>query len=315
MLANGAVASTALSFDRAIFTSLPSNTGEGYRLVAWSAGVRPEERQELTRRAPSHGALAGGDQAVFCFHLQTTKRFVLGLVRVAGAEHTRRGGGRVWTDFVLCDGADARRHAWTPEALREALAAEPLPKPPLGSSPLSRVEAPAFVLAQPGSPVVAPAALAGLASLLAGTKICVVAAGSAATTAFEQAMSMLPAALREGVDACGGLRFSPSRGVRVTVTDAIDQETVRATRGQKVECIDLAAKPPVIDGPLAAWFGVMARWWSEDRALDAVDLAARMTGACDIGELQQIAQLCDSIDRREAHPAALGERLARRSAA
>ena len=46
-----------LSCDQAIFTSVRSPMGEGYRVIAASKGVKPKEKQEITRNSPSHDAL------------------------------------------------------------------------------------------------------------------------------------------------------------------------------------------------------------------------------------------------------------------
>ncbi|HEY2773821.1 MAG TPA: hypothetical protein VGK20_07190 [Candidatus Binatia bacterium] len=303
----------ALECDRAIFTSLPSNIGEGYRLVAWSGGLKLEERQELTRRAPSHGSLVGeSGRATMLFHLQSSGRAAWGFVRVAGAEHTRRGGGRVWTDFLLADAGDARREGPAPALLRDALAASVLPKPPLGSSPLAKVG-----VARGQAPAPAKSAriesVARVASLLFEGRTCVVAAGGAPVEVFEQALRLLPACLRERVDACAGLRFSPARGVKTTLTDRIDQDTLRATRGQKVECVDLEKSAPALEGPLAPWWTLVLRWWNEGRGDEATSVADRLTGGWNLREILDVAALCESIDRREFKPDALAARLARHS--
>ena len=51
------MSTAALNCDQAIFTSIRTPMGEGYRIIAASRGVRPEEKQLITRRSPSHGAL------------------------------------------------------------------------------------------------------------------------------------------------------------------------------------------------------------------------------------------------------------------
>ncbi len=307
----------ALSCDRAIFTSLPSATGEGYRLVAWSTGLKPEERQELTRRAPSHGALAAESEAaprgIVLFRMQTTGRFVYGFVRVSGAEHTRRGGGRIWTDFFLADAFEAGRSGLLPSDFRAALAAAGPPKPPVGSSPLARID---VRRVEPGAAAqrTADAAAAVAAILLAG-KSGVVAVGAAPHDVFDDALRMLPAVARGGIEAVGGLRFSPARGVRLTVTDKLDQDVDRATRGQGVERIDFAAKIPAPDGPLAAWLALMVRWWKDGRAREATALASRLGDGWTTEEILGVATLCDAIDRGEARPDSLAARLAQRPAA
>jgi hypothetical protein len=285
--------------------------------VAWSAGVRPEERQELTRRAPSHGALAGDGDAprgLVLLRLQSTGRYVYGFVRVSGAEHTRRGGGRVWTDFLLADAFQASQSGLHPNELRTALAATAPPKPPVGSSPLARVDVTA---GDAGLPAQKNAdAAASLASMLFAAKLAVVAAGPKPLDVFEDALRMLPAVARGGIEAAGGLRFSPARGVKLTVTDKLDQDVDRATRGTGIEKVDLVSKtPPAPAGPLAAWLALMARWWKAGRAAEAVALASRIGDGWTSEEIAGVVSLCEAIDRGEMHRETLESRLAQRPAA
>jgi len=309
----------ALQCDRAIFTSLPSATGEGYRLVAWSSGVRPEERQEFTRRAPSHGSLCGegaASRGLIQSQLQSTGRIAWGFVRVAGAEHTRRGGGRVWTDFLVADATEALREGLHPHALHAALAAEPAPKTPLGSAPLARVAA---ARRDSGLPAARDArdvtVAASVASILLDGRACVIAAGDAATDVFEDALRMLPASLRAGIGACAGLRLSSARGVKATLTDRFDQDTIRATRGQGIECIDLASRLPPVGGAIAPWLALMSRWWNEQRGGQAVGLADRLSGGWSVGEIVDIAEMCEAIDRGDESSETLEVYLLRRRAA
>jgi hypothetical protein len=306
-------------WDRAIFTSLPSATGEGYRFVAWSNGLRLEERQELTRRAPSHGSLGGdgaGTRGLLHLRLQSSGRTGWGFVRVAGAEHTRRGGGRVWTDFLVGDAGTAARDAHHPQALRAALEGEPPPKPPIGSAALPKVgvsrRVPVEACVREGRDI---ARAAAVAALLMEGRPCVVAAGVDPAAVFEDAMHMVPRALRPGVTASAGLRFSLARGVKTTVTDRIDQDTLRATRGQGVECIDLEARSPAPPEPVAAWMALMQRWWGEGRAADAALLADRVVAGWNLADLPRIAAVAASVDRGELSGEALDDFLGSRSAA
>lgn len=307
---------TPTEWDRAIFTSLPSPTGEGYRFVAWSSGLRVEERQELTRRAPSHGSLSGegaSPRGILHLRLQSTGRTGWGFVRVSGAEHTRRGGGRVWTDFLVGDAGTAARAAFHPQALRVALAAEPPLKQPIGSAALSRVGVSRRAPVEPAAPKAGAAA--AVAGLLVDGRACVIAAGPEATGVFEDAMHMVPASLRPAVTASAGLRFSPARGVKTTVTDRIDQDTLRATRGQGVECIDLEARTPAPPEPMAAWLALMQRWWSGGRAADAASLADRVGAGWTLADLPRLAAVAESVDRGELSSEALDDFLGSRNAA
>ncbi len=304
-------AATAHSFDRAIFTSLPSATGEGYRLVAWSNGVRPEERQELTRRAPSHGALAGGGDSprgLLLLRLQSSGRDCYGLVRVSGAEHTQRGGGRVWTEFLVADAFEAARLGCAAAPLREALAAAGPPAKPIGRAALEPLRVRAGRSGAPaGKGPNAAQAAAAVASMLYAGASAVVAAGAAPLETFEDALRMLPAAARGGLSAAGGLRYSSARGVALTVTDKIEQDTVRAIRGHGIESVDFARGVPAAAGPLAPWFALMARWWNEGRGEEAVALADRLGEGWTTSRVLEVAAVCESIDRGERTRNALGE--------
>ena len=48
---------TELACDQAIFTSIRTPMGEGYRIIAASRGLRPHEKQAITRSSPSHDSL------------------------------------------------------------------------------------------------------------------------------------------------------------------------------------------------------------------------------------------------------------------
>jgi hypothetical protein len=181
-------------------------------------------------------------------------------------------------------------------------------KTPVGSSPLARID---IAASGAGGPTQKNAlAAAAVAALLHDAKPAVVAAGRAPLDLFEDALRMLPAAARAGIEAAGGLRFSPARGVKVTVTDKIEQDTIRATRGQGIESIDLAAKVPAAGGPLAAWLALMVRWWGEGRGALGAALADRLGDGWTTGSILQVAALCEAIDRGDERIETLHHHLA-----
>ena len=51
------MSTATLTCDQAIFTSIRTPMGEGYRIIAASRGLRPEEKQAITRSSPSHDSL------------------------------------------------------------------------------------------------------------------------------------------------------------------------------------------------------------------------------------------------------------------
>ncbi len=302
---------------RVVFTSLPSPTGEGYRVVAASSGLRAQEKTEITRRSPSHGALcsAAADARAVAISTLCSGRVCVSLSRFAGAEHTGRGG-RVWTEALLIEAADFLLAGGHPRAFVDAVAAAPLSVARLGtpiqklSLPLSSSRAAAWF-----PPAIAPdvrgADLAVMAALMFDRSPCVVAAKDP-VAALDGALSLLPLALRVSVNVSAGLRFANSRRATLYVVESIDFDTRRATRGRPVELLDAADLAGRSLGVLEPWLALMSRWCDEGRAADAVVLAGSLRADQTLAEIFEVARICEAIDRREEQPAALDALLATR---
>jgi len=306
-----------VSCERAVFTSLPSATGEGYRLVAASAGLRSEERAEIIRRSPSHDSLCSRapQAAAIAMYTLESGRVCISLARYAGAEHTMRGGGRVWTDILVCEPASFLRMASHPDSFcRAAATLPPLGKGSDGVVPAVTVEMWRDDDAR-SSKSWDGATLAGLASLLHERAPAVAAAGKSSAMALVWALHMLPAAARRGMSCSGGLRFSRMRQIECTVVDEMDHDTLRATRGHGITCYSAADVRRHVSSPLRPWLQLVARWWDEGRAGEIVRVAAAMGGSITPAEVAEIAALCEAVDRREKEPAELQWLLARRVAA
>ena len=111
------MAETTLTCDHAIFTSIRTPMGEGYRIVSASRGLRGDEKQAITRFSPSHEGLCiaekpttdvAGAEGVAFYPLPSGRLCVAASCR-AGAEHTGRGGQRVYTYNVVFDTEDFSR--------------------------------------------------------------------------------------------------------------------------------------------------------------------------------------------------------------
>ena len=122
--------------DQAIFTSARTPMGEGYRIIAASGKVRVEEKQAITRCSPSHGALCdeSPDATGMAFYALPTGRLCVAHSCYAGAEHTGRGGQRVYTINLILTKEDFEAVAYNPfrvlRLLRAAGAVKPQLKPP-----------------------------------------------------------------------------------------------------------------------------------------------------------------------------------------
>jgi len=307
-------AETRVVCDRAVFTSLPSPLGEGYRIVTSSSGVRAEEKIEITRRSPSHGALCSAAPGARGVTISTLAggRVCVSLSRQAGAEHTGRGG-RVWTDILLTGAQDFLVAGGHPAAFQEALASSPLPAVKLAPyvEKLAVQSRPAE--AAPGLLPVAGLAeqsLAPMAALLTERSACIVAVADPVAS-LELLLRLLPLALRSGLNVSAGLRFSNSRQPTFCLVDQVDLETRRMTRGRPVALLDaegLAGRPL---GILAPWLNLVMRWRSEGRGAEAMTLAGSLRAGCSVQDILDVARLCESIDRSEENPEVLERMLAR----
>lgn len=277
--------------------------------------MKAEERAEITRRAPSHGSLCGEGAsagAVSILNLRSSGRTAFGFTRVSGAEHTRRGGGRVWTDFVVLDAGEAYRAGLRPADVRGALPQDRVVRPGVAALPRLRVSL------EGGAPLSSDATgvAVAVAAILAERRPSVIAVGKDGAALLCKALGLLPASLRGGIEACGGLRFSRAREVVTTVVDSIDQDTVRSTRGQGVECVDATrVVPAAATSSLAPWLGLMARWCDEGRTQEAGRLSDGLRAGWKLAEILEVAAVCEAIDRREEKPEKLDLLLSRRSAA
>lgn len=128
-----------LTCDQAIFTSIRATMSEGYRIVAASRGLQTDEKQVITRSSPSHDALCWqadtADNAYgAAFYPLPSGRLCVARSCYAGAEHTGRGGQRVYTHNLIFDQRQFPQCTYNPfnvlRAMVDADLASPQLKPP-----------------------------------------------------------------------------------------------------------------------------------------------------------------------------------------
>jgi len=126
---------TTLACEQAVFTSIRTPTGEGYRIIAASRGLKPEEKQTITRYSPSHDALCGGPQGEApygaAFYPLPSGRLCVAYSCLAGAEHTGRGGERVYTYNLVFPAEDFPSCGYNPFAVLRAMSRAGLAEPQL----------------------------------------------------------------------------------------------------------------------------------------------------------------------------------------
>lgn len=190
--------------------------GEGYRIIAKSAGVKANEAAELPQRAPSHGGLCdkSPDAHGMIALLLESGRYAIGFCRHAGREHTARGGHRVHTHFVFVDESQYGAFDCDPWEIANAIAAADGDAPMLKARPslepisLLRVANTAYQSAIQSNP---GAALSLIRRLLSDDKI-VVDANNLTTDLIRIAWRLTPAFRRRTIGSIStGVNFAPAR--------------------------------------------------------------------------------------------------------
>lgn len=271
-----------ITCDQAIFTSIRSPMGEGYRIVAASRGVRPEEKQAITRSSPSHEGLcvppptadqADGAPPAMAFYSLPGGRYCVALSCTAGAEHTGRGGQRVYTHNVVFDAADLARCAFNPfniwRSMMDAGLAEPQLKP---SAPL-----PELTLVVDDAPLPAGACRLQLPAAWHSAARChvlvrflqdqptVVDLTHGWQESAELLLLALPGPLRLKRSISAGLTYSVGRQHHLQLFHDASGKAKARLAGQPLELLELRddgqEAPPTMAGHGSAWVGFVERHW------------------------------------------------------
>jgi hypothetical protein len=262
-----------LTCDQAIFTSIRGAMGAGYRIVAASRGLRPEEKQAITRLSPSHEALcwqpgAGGDADpafAAAFYPLPTGRLCVAYSCYAGVEHTARGGHRVYTHNLVFEERDFSSCEFNPFRVIRAMIAAGLTVPDLApGTVLPEVRLPIDAGGPPSTGSFAVAvdsphrryALQGLFD----ERTLVVPLQTGWVETAEALLLGIPGPMRSKVSLGAGLRYSVGRCHRLHVF--CDEKRAARSRivGQAVEYLDPMVALP--DAPTSAWLAFVDRHWT-----------------------------------------------------
>ncbi|HPD29455.1 MAG TPA: hypothetical protein PLL20_05635 [Phycisphaerae bacterium] len=300
--------------DQAVFTSIRTPTGQGYRIVAASRGVRADEKAEITARSPSHGSLyeSRPDAVGLLSYRLTSRRFCVGYVCHAGVEHTGRGGQRVYTHMALLDEAAYRSFDSNPGAVHAAIGkvigeAGPLLKPPPHLEPL--------VLPPGTRDLASPEAVGWIwpaaAMLLEGRRL-VLTGESKPLAMLNWIMLSLARSLREHVNASTDLRFSPSRGMHLVLIEGQDPQLLRQLPGSQMQAWACDSTPPEVPAQFQAWFGLLRRWHREGRFEDIARLTCETCADSAVESLGRVAAICEDADRLTVADPEMVDEIARR---
>ena len=304
------MAARILNCDQAIFTSTRVPTGEGYRIIASSRGLRPDAKQTITRYSPSQGALCWRPEAAadgpepryaVSFFALPGDLLCLAYTCYAGVEHTGRGGQRVYTLNTIFRRTDFQLCHYNPFALLRALIdaekTTPLltPPPVLPSLELTIDDSSAGRSNTSACPSLSPDWCAYLLGGLFDKRQFVVSLPDDWLLAAETLVIGLPGEARADVSFSTGLRYSVARSHDLTFqSDDRDAIKTRIT-GRPVALVEPCEKdaPQTEESP---WLSFVHRHWTNGD----LSLLARRT-SLSFGDVspearERIGRLYNQID-------------------
>lgn len=286
------MSTTTLICDQAIFTSIPTPMGEGYRIVATSRGLRPREKQAITRLSPSHDALchpAGEetDNYGIAFYTLPSGKLCVALSCCAGAEHTGRGGDRVYTHNVIFEADQFPRCTYNPFAVLRAMVKAGLNSPQLKPPPVlpelhlpmhdTVPETTGNIAVSQGSSrregqcswgwglelrrTLSAAWRSYVLDALLDGRSLIVNLTDGWLGAAEALFMGIPGPMRADVSFSVGLRFSVSRCHRLFFLRDEQGATKSRTAGRPIEYLEPAAQQEPTP-EIGAWLSFVERHWS-----------------------------------------------------
>lgn len=289
--------------EQAIFTSIRTPMGEGYRLVAMSPGITSEERAEITRRSPSHGSLCDPDPAAMglASYPLASQRQCVAWTRYAGREHTARGGQRVHTHLAVLEQEGFRAFAFDPFRVLGAMAEV------IGEAPNIKPSTclPALTLGVPSSELWASlqaeggllGQACGVAAALMDHDVLLVVGAGPPWEVLRWAVAVLPQVFRPALAASANLQFAPARQMRITCLPQNSPELQRAIAGQDVHVYDPSASGRYGGSLCAAWFDFLIERNDEGRLPESIVLADQLDVSIDAAALGRIVSVCRDADR------------------
>jgi hypothetical protein len=297
-----------ITCDQAVFTSVRTPTGEGYRIIAASRGLTAEEKRAITRNAPSHNGLcdqsAGG--RAMAFYPLPTGRLCAACSCCAGSEHTGRGGQRVYTFNVVfaVDRFPAIR--FNPFHVFRAIQAAGHGKPRLDlPAELDALELDVSIREMSRKSASGQGAVDAIGSpahrrralhCLTSERPLVISMQKDAPSCVEALILAVPGPARAALSFSEGVRFSVGRCYRLNLISGDAQAARNRAAGQSVEFLD-PAKPLPDDEPASDWFRFVDGHWQAG-TLDQLDLrtSASVDNAGGVA-LEHTAEVYLAIDR------------------
>ena len=292
--------------ERAVFTSARSLMGEGYRLIACSPGLTSDQKQELTRRCPSHGGLSAdstgtaGGRAWASLPLEAGGHAVIASC-AAGAEHSGRGGNRIYSRIALLSDQDFARFFCDPMRVRATMNAweneQTLAGPidslaPMNIAPPGNSrEARSAGLAWRSLPIDA-LRLGWILRVMLERRPVIVNNAPTPDIAMRHLLAATPVAVRRTLSISVGLTYAPSRPVRVAFVQAPIAALQRWGAGADAVVVDWTAPVECGASRFDAWLEIVMELWSAGRLgdLDRLSNSLRLRDTAE--HLSRVAERC-----------------------
>lgn len=250
-----------MPIEQAIFTSARTDRAAGYQLLSRSEELAETDARELSVWGPSHGALfeqSGGGSSTNFFRL-ASGAYCVSRTTMAGAEYSGRGGETVYTQFLVVPPDVMARFANNPFAILRAAAASgalcvydtvPEVLEPLqlcGRAPVVDLGLLAQLARDPG-----PAAVATLVQTALASDHLAIFSEISREQLIAGLLNLLPLECRTEFSFSTGLKFSPSRPVRISSLP--DEESAwRALARRGITLLRLDNAPLAADVHWEGW--------------------------------------------------------------
>jgi hypothetical protein len=325
VVAGAAPAAGTVLAEHAVFTSIRSPWGRGYRLVAASTGISPDEKREIVPRAPAHQSIcdaAAHGCGLASFTMQSGRRCVL-LAQNAGVEHSARGDYRVHTHVLVLEPAAYRRLRCDPlvvgSAARAALGDEWLNDQPPPVMPRLMLAVRVTAQAPASDPIRSPdtgdvdGLLAVLSCVLHGRRV-LVHGPIDPLRVLAWMWSAVPFTVRDALSLSCGLRISSGRRFPLILTAGTCSARQRSGLEQDFALIEW----PAADRPEASefdpWLSFVRRRWATGQLAELDQLSTELSEEPTAADLSRVAALCDDITRLAGADLALVDALMARYA-
>jgi GTPase-associated protein 1, N-terminal domain type 2 len=250
-----------MHIEHAVFTSASTRMGQGYRIVAASAGITAAEKQQIATSSPSHEAMcdAADDAVGIAFYRLPSGRFCVARTCHAGLEQTGRGGKRVLTRAYVVSVEQLDTFGFNPFALLHAVSqAQPESDEDIPSGTLEPIDVSTDYASDPGVihatlDAVGESAWLYLLSRTMTDGCLIVANHECPATVLESVFLGIPRLLRAQCTFSIGLKFALSRRLRFHVVSADLSRVQRSVRGQDIDCLEDLKQARVPDAERHLW--------------------------------------------------------------